>query len=59
MTVGPRREVAQITAYYPPHLGGVEVVAKHLAEGLAERRRVRVLTSDVGATVVVTSPTSP
>jgi len=41
--------VAQITAYYPPHLGGVEVVAKHLAEGLAERRRVRVLTSDVGA----------
>jgi glycosyltransferase involved in cell wall biosynthesis len=42
-------KVAQLTAYYPPHLGGVEIVARHLAEGLAERHRVWVLTSDTKA----------
>ena len=43
------KSVLQITAYYPPHLGGVERVARALAETLAERREVEVLTSAVGA----------
>jgi glycosyltransferase involved in cell wall biosynthesis len=47
VTVAHPFEVAQLTAYYPPHLGGVESVAKHLAEGLADRHHVKVLTSDI------------
>ena len=43
------KSVLQITAYYPPHLGGVERVAQALAEELAGRREVEVLTSAVGA----------
>jgi glycosyltransferase involved in cell wall biosynthesis len=43
------KTVLQITAYYPPHLGGVERVARALAEKLAERREVEVLTSAVGS----------
>ena len=52
MTAGSPWQVAQLTAYYPPHLGGVEIVAKHLAEGLAEHHRVSVLTSDIGGKVL-------
>ncbi len=41
--------VAQVTSYYPPHLGGVETVAEHLAEGLSRHHRVWVITTNVGA----------
>jgi glycosyltransferase involved in cell wall biosynthesis len=42
--------VAQITSYYPPHLGGVETVAERLAEGLSRHHRVWVITTTAGAT---------
>jgi len=41
--------VVQVVPYYPPHIGGMEVVAKMIAEGLAEHRPVLVLTSTSGA----------
>jgi glycosyltransferase involved in cell wall biosynthesis len=41
------RPVAQVVPYYPPHLGGLEVVAKALAEGLSARRPVEVVTSSI------------
>jgi glycosyltransferase involved in cell wall biosynthesis len=41
--------VAQVVPYYPPHVGGMEVVAAALAEGLAEAGPVVVLTSRAGA----------
>lgn len=43
------RPVIQVTPYYPPHLGGVEVAAQTIAESLAATRPVEVLTSTVGA----------
>lgn len=43
------RPVIQVTPYYPPHLGGVEVAAQTIAEALAATRPVEVLTSTVGA----------
>lgn len=45
----PRR-VVLVTAYYPPHLGGVEVVVREQAAGLVRAgASVEVLTSMVGA----------
>jgi glycosyltransferase involved in cell wall biosynthesis len=41
--------VLQISPYYPPHLGGVERVAQALAETLARRREVEVLTTAIPA----------
>lgn len=42
--------IAHITAYYPPHLGGIERCAKSIAEQLAkDGHTVTVLTSNVGA----------
>jgi glycosyltransferase involved in cell wall biosynthesis len=41
--------VVQVAGFYPPHLGGVEVVAKSLAQGLSAFRPVRVLTTSCGA----------
>ena len=41
--------VVQVVPYFPPHLGGMEVVAEAIAEGLAEHGPVEVLTSDIGA----------
>jgi glycosyltransferase involved in cell wall biosynthesis len=41
--------VVQVVPYYPPHIGGMEVVTKMIAEGLAEHRPVLVLTSTSGA----------
>ena len=41
--------VVQVVAYFPPHLGGMEVVAEAIAVGLAEHGPVQVLTSNVGA----------
>jgi len=43
------RLVVQVVPYYPPHLGGMENVARALAEALAERGPVEVLTTDCGA----------
>ena len=45
-------KIAQITSYYPPHLGGVETVAERLAEGLSAHHRVWVITTSAGATGV-------
>jgi glycosyltransferase involved in cell wall biosynthesis len=39
--------VYQVASYYPPHLGGLEVVAKAIAERLALKYPVTVLTSTV------------
>ncbi|HEY2667168.1 MAG TPA: glycosyltransferase family 4 protein, partial [Actinomycetota bacterium] len=41
--------VVQVVAYFPPHLGGMEVVAEAIAENLAEHGPVEVLTSSTGA----------
>lgn len=41
--------VVHVTSYYPPHIGGVETVAKAIAEGLASTHNVEVLTSTCGA----------
>lgn len=42
--------IAAVTPYYPPHLGGMEIVAQQLAEHLVRRNyRVEVLTSTIGA----------
>jgi glycosyltransferase involved in cell wall biosynthesis len=50
-TAGPcdSRLVVQVVPYYPPHLGGMENVVQGIAEGLASRRRVEVLTTTVGS----------
>ena len=42
---GAGRRVVQICPYYPPQLGGLERVAQALAETLAERRDVEVVTT--------------
>ncbi len=42
---GAGRRVVQITPYYPPQIGGLERVAQALAETLAERRDVEVVTT--------------
>ena len=43
--IAGRRPVVQVVPYYPPHIGGMEVVAHTIAEGLARDRHVEVLTS--------------
>jgi glycosyltransferase involved in cell wall biosynthesis len=41
--------IVQVTAYYPPHLGGQEVAVQELAAQLARaEERVEVVTSDLG-----------
>jgi glycosyltransferase involved in cell wall biosynthesis len=44
-----RPEVVQISGFYPPHLGGLENVARCLAELLSVRYDVRVLTTTCGS----------
>ncbi|MFI9819962.1 glycosyltransferase family 4 protein [Streptomyces sp. NPDC052013] len=44
-----RRTIVQITPYYPPHLGGLERVVSNLAQRLAHRHDVRVLTTALGS----------
>lgn len=42
-------KIVQIISYYPPHLGGMENVAKEISESLAKRgHQVKVFTSDIG-----------
>lgn len=41
--------VVQVVPYFPPHLGGMEVVAEAIAENLADHGPVEVLTSSTGA----------
>ena len=43
------RLVVQVVPYFPPHVGGMENVAKTIADSLAEFRTVEVLTSTSGA----------
>src|SRR2546423_7324716 len=47
--VDRRHTVVQIASFYPPHLGGVESVARTLAELLAERHTVEVVTTTCGS----------
>lgn len=49
MTDPTRSVVAHVAAYYPPRLGGLERVASTLAELLADRWDVEVLTTACGA----------
>lgn len=47
---GPRaRLIVHVAPFYPPRLGGMERVAQHLAELLAQRHRVEVITTDRGS----------
>lgn len=42
-------KISQISSYYPPHIGGLENVAKEISERLAKREhQVEVFTSNVG-----------
>lgn len=42
--------IAHVVPYYPPHVGGMEVVAKRVSLGLAkEGDRVEVITSNIGS----------
>lgn len=44
-----RRLIVQVAPFYPPHLGGMENVVQGIAEGLAARHEVEVLTTTTGA----------
>jgi glycosyltransferase involved in cell wall biosynthesis len=42
--------IAQIVAYYPPHIGGMEIVAQQISHELANQGYpVKVLTSNIGS----------
>ena len=41
-------KIAQISPYFPPHVGGVEYHVKELAEGLAERGHEVTVVSSAG-----------
>lgn len=42
-------KIVQVSAYYPPHIGGIEYCAKNISEQLAKNgHTVTVLTSNVG-----------
>lgn len=45
MTSQSPRLICHVTPYYPPHIGGLEVVAETIATLLSEDRQVQVLTS--------------
>ena len=41
--------ILHVTPYYPPHVGGLETVVRGMAEALADRHTVEVLTTNCGA----------
>lgn len=44
------KNVTQIVAYYPPHTGGMEIVAEEVSKELARKAyNVRVITSNIGS----------
>src|SRR5262249_22441971 len=52
--------IVHVMGYYPPHIGGAEIVTQKFAENLALRNSdVQVITSTVGQTKHVHEPTSP
>lgn len=53
--------IAQITPYYPPHIGGVEIHVRNLTKALSERHEVVVVSSNSGDVVIpsVDIPYSP
>ncbi|WP_457591423.1 glycosyltransferase [Geoglobus sp.] len=58
---GSDLRIAQITPYYPPHIGGVEIHVRNLAKALSARHEVVVVSSS-GGDVVISSldvPYSP
>lgn len=48
-TTGSEHLVVQVSASYPPRIGGLENVAQMIAQRLARRHRVEVLTTTVGS----------
>lgn len=46
---GKRHDVAYVAGFYPPHLGGLESVAQSVAELMAKRHNVRVITTTCGS----------
>lgn len=51
-----RRLIVQVSAYYPPHLGGQEIIVQQLASHLAAAGEdVQVVTSNLGAKASVTT----
>lgn len=46
-----RRRIAMFVSNYPPHLGGLEVMARQLALGLARRHDVTIVTSAYGNSI--------
>ncbi len=49
-TAAPKPTIIQIVGYYPPHLGGMEVVAQEISSALAEAGwPVEVITSSIDA----------
>lgn len=56
------RTVLQVVPYYPPHLGGIELVAQHLAEALGKDHDVHVVTTTVYGDAIPepsATPTAP
>ena len=42
-------KVVQVVSYYPPHLGGMQNIAREISERLAKKvHQVEVFTSDIG-----------
>ena len=49
MATGISHPIVQVSAFYPPHLGGIENVTQTLARTLAKKHEVLVLTTTCGS----------